>query len=302
MLTLRHYRIFRAVAETGSFTRAAQMLYVTQSAVSHTIRELEEASGVTLFDRLSRRVQLTAGGELLLQEVTPILASCDALEERIRHLEEQTPFRIVSSITIASFWLPQALSRLKRELPKVPVSVQVVPAAEAVKILQEGSADLALVEGAEPQGAFSCVHFGQDELKAVCAPDDPVREKVRKENRILPLRDFCGERLLLREVGSAIRDTLDSQLFLRGYTVHPSWESVNSNALIEAAKAGLGITVLPEVLLQRELDAGRLTALEVEDLVLRHDRIAVWHREKQMPEAMEKMISWMEEERRCAEK
>ena len=117
MLTLRHLTIFKTVAETGNFTKAAQKLYITQSAVSHTIRELEEYTGTSLFDRLSRQVRLTAQGRLLLDEILPILASCDALEERIRHLEMQAPLRIVSSITIAAFWLPRILNQLKEKLP-----------------------------------------------------------------------------------------------------------------------------------------------------------------------------------------
>lgn len=323
MLSLRHFIIFKTVSETGNFTKAAAKLYITQSAVSHTIRELEEYTGTVLFDRLSKQVQLTANGKLLLEEVAPILAACESLDKRIGHLDQKAPLHIVSSITIASFWLPQVLQKLKTQLPDTPVNVTVVSAAEAVKILGAGEADVAFVEGAEPQGPFSCCHFAEDELKIVCAPeyleggleaagdgmaaaDRRSRESIRTvESRPetepgtpdtakltvrLNLSEFCNENLLLREVGSAIRDTLNSQLFLLGHAVHPRWVSVNSTALLKAAKAGLGIAVLPEELVREELAAGRLAEVRVEGLTLKNDFIVVWHKDKYMTPALKILL------------
>ena len=100
MMTLRHFEILRAVAETGNFTRAAERLYITQSAVSHAIRELEEKAGTALFDRLSKSVQLTKSGRLLLEEITPILSSCEALDERIRCLEQQAPCTLFPALRL----------------------------------------------------------------------------------------------------------------------------------------------------------------------------------------------------------
>lgn len=289
MLSLRHFIIFKTVSETGNFTKAAGKLYITQSAVSHTIRELEEYTGTVLFDRLSKQVQLTADGKLLLEEVTPILAACESLDKRIGHLARKAPLNIVSSITIASFWLPDVLKKLKKRLPDTPVSVTVVSAAEAVKILSAGNADVAFVEGAEPQGPFECRHFAGDEIKIVCSPDYGMDETAVRQ---MSIEEFCNETLLLREPGSAIRDTLDSQLFLLGHTVHPCWVSVNSTALLKAAKAGLGIAVLPEELVKESLDAGQVVELKIEGFSLKNDFIAVWHKDKHMTRALTALLEF----------
>lgn len=347
MLTLRHFTIFKAVTETGNFTKAAQRLYITQSAVSHTIRELEEYTGTVLFDRFSKQVQLTANGKLLLEEIVPILAACENLEKRIGHLDRKAPLHIVSSITIASFWLPFVLQEMKLRMPDTPVNVTVVSAAEAVKVLSAGEADVAFVEGIQPQGPFLCKHFAGDELKMVCAPkyrfgvQDLQRCHVQAGNRVcqavadsscqsvkenadsraegnaegraencaekfagedtsitvvlpetMSVEEFCGENLLLREKGSAVRDTLDNRLFLLGHTVHPRWVSVNSTALMKAAKAGLGIAVLPEELVKEELEGGRLIELKVEGLTLNNDFIAVWHKDKYMTPALKTLLEF----------
>lgn len=285
MLSLRSLLIFRTVAQTGSFTKAAQELYITQSAVSHTIRELEETTGMVLFDRLSRRIELTANGRMLLQESAGLLAASEQLEKRIADPKAQAPIRIVSSITIACFWLPDILKRLKMRMPEVEVSVQVLSAAEALLLLQKGEAELAFVEGSRPQPPFTSRCFAEYRLSIVCAPD--------YLNTTMPITtgEFCRERLLLREPASAIRNTLDSQLFLLGYTARPLWQSVNSTALLEAAKAGIGIAILPENLVREELRKGTLKEITVEGLDLKNDMLVVWHRDKHLTAALQALLS-----------
>ena len=285
-MTLRHLIIFKTIAETGSFTKAADALYITQSAVSHAVKELEEQAGTPLFDRLSKQIRMTESGRLFLEEILPILASVELLESRMGKLEQQAPLHLVSSITIASYWLPRILRELKKTWGELPVSVEVVRAAAAIETLREGKADLALIEGAVLQGPFESLPFASYTMCAACAPDyrgiSGFTGGVKEEREAMTLEQFCREPLLLREKGSAIRDALDSALFLAGRTAYPSWCSVNSNALIEAAKAGLGLTVLPEVLLRDALKKSELVKVTVAGLSLRNEMLAVWHREKHM--------------------
>lgn len=286
-MTLRHFEIFRAVSEIGNFTKAAEKLYITQSAVSHAIKELEERSGTALFDRLSKSVKLTKSGQLLLEEINPILASFEALESHITSLEKQAPIHIVSSITIAAFWLPKILQNFYNEWPDISVHVEVVSAATAIEILRLGKADIVLIEGASPQGPFICTPFASYPLKIVCAPNYSM------DSQELSIEKFCSEKLLLREKGSAIRDTLDSILYLSGHTVYPIWTSVNSLALIEAAKAGLGITVLPDVLVKDALSHKELITLSIDNLSLKNELIAVWHRDKYLTAPLKTLLSFI---------
>lgn len=283
-MEVRQYRIFKEVAETGSFTKAAANLYITQSAVSHAVRDLEERAGTVLFDRLSKSISITESGRLLLEEVTPILAACDALDSRIGSLEKKAPVHLVSSITIAAFYLPGILQSFETSWPGLPVTVEVVPAAAAVEVLRCGKADFALIEGAVPQGPFVCEAFDSYKMHILCAPGYlPV-------DKMLSMEEFCGERLLLREKGSAIRDTLDSTLYLAGYTAYPSWTSVNSTALIKAAEAGLGLTVLPDLLVGNELREERLLTVQAEGLELKNELLVIRHREKHMTAPLRSLL------------
>ena len=109
-------------------------------------------------------------------------------------------------------------------------------------------------------------------------------------DKMLSMEEFCGERLLLREKGSAIRDTLDSTLYLAGYTAYPSWTSVNSTALIKAAEAGLGLTVLPDLLVGNELREERLLTVQAEGLELKNELLVIRHREKHMTAPLRSLL------------
>lgn len=287
-MTIRHLQIFREVALEGNFTRAAQKLYITQSAVSHALKELEQEAGTALFDRLAKSVRLTAAGERLLEEAIPVLSSCEELENKLGHLEEESVLRIVSCITIGGFWLPAILGRFQKAFPKTPVRVEVVSAASAMEILKQGKADIALIEGNVLPEIFLGKKFASYRMYPVAAPD-----YVKKP--VLSLEELLEEKLLLREQGSAVRDTFESRVKLAGYPLEASWTSVNSQVLIEAAKQALGITILPEVLIKRELEEGSLKKVKVEGLELENDLTAVIHRDKYQSGSLLRFWNLLEE-------
>lgn len=284
-MNLRLLEILETVAREGSFTRAADCLHLTQSAVSHAVAELERQAGTALFDRLPRGVRLLPCGAMLLDEARGILSSCRALERRMENWETQVPIRLVSCITIASFWLPGVLRQLQAQAPALRVQVQVASAANALEVLRNGSADLALIEGGAPREAhYTCLPFASYQLWAACAPDFPLPEE-----RLTP-QVLCRLPLLLREPGSAIRDTLDSALHLVGQSATPAWESVNSGALIEAASAGLGISILPDLLLRTPISQGRLRRLSLEGLHMENGMLAVYHRDKYLTQNLRQFL------------
>ena len=283
-MVLRYLEILEAVAETGTFTGAAKKLYITQSAVSHAVAELEKQAGTALFERLPKGAVLPPCGVSLLEESRGILTACRNLDRRIKHLEETTPVNIVSSITIASFMLPEILRQLKETAPDLHISVRVASANAALDILQRGNADIAFWEGAAPKGNFHTVFLGSYRLCAACAPDFPLPDQV-----ITPAR-LCSCPLLLREPGSAIRDTLDNTLALASQKAAPVWESVNSLALIKAAEAGLGITILPEQLLSDSLLLKKLRIVRLDKMNMENQMLALYHKDRYITKNLQLLI------------
>lgn len=260
-MNIKNYLIFKEVAQTENFTKAAQHLFITQSAVSHAMKELEDLVGCPLFERLHKSVRLTSNGERLLQEILPILEDFELLQSRLKDLSKQVPIRIASCITIAHTILPHFLTALRKRMPDCVVQVEVNSAVHALALLQEGKVDFAFLEGAVPHNNLLCHVFSNYAIWFVANslyPDSMSLDEVLKKP------------LLLRERGSAVRETFESAMTLAGIKVYPAWNSVDSNALIEAAKAGLGIAVLPEILVAEEIQKGTLHRIEVPSLELKN--------------------------------
>ncbi|GAA0803026.1 DNA-binding transcriptional regulator YeiE [Faecalicatena orotica] len=283
-MNIRYLEIMEAIAETGSFTGAAKKLFITQSAVSHAVAELEAKAGTALFERRPKGVAVTPCGRSLLEESRGILIASRNLDRRISHLEENTPIHVVSSITIASFVLPQILNQFRAVYPEQQIFVRVASAKAVLDILQRGDADVAFWEGAAPKGDFETITLGSYLLRAACSPGFSV------SSQSATLRQLCGYPLLLREQGSAVRDTFDHMLVAANLKAEPVWESVNSLTLAKAAEAGMGITVLPEKLLLDSVEAGRLRFLQIEGIEMENQMLVLLHRNKYVTKPLQLLL------------
>lgn len=259
--------IFREIAKTNNFTKAATNLFLTQSAVSHAIKDLEEEAGTQLFERLHRSVKLTPAGELLLREIQPIIEEFESVEARLPDLEKQPPLKIASCITYAQTELPQLLRRFSVNHPEAHFNVQVFPASESIARLETGEVDLAFIEGKVQQASFQAKKIADYRLCVVAAPDFAEKQ--------LSLPELLQRPLLLRERGSAVREAFESFVVLQGFKPFPIWESVDSQALVSAVKAGFGLSVLPYRLVKEELLLGKLTEVKITDWQLTNDITAL---------------------------
>ena len=243
-MNLRHLHIFQTVCEENSVTKAAERLFMTQPAVSHAISELEEELNVTLFDRISRRLYLTQAGRILLEKTQVFLEMYDDLEACVKNLESNAPLRIGSTITLANYILPGAMNHFEAAYGYPPAHVFVDNAREIEAKLCAHELDLALLEGVPRGEQLVTIPLESFQLSIVCSPAHPLAGKT------IALDALLKERLLLREPGSAVRDTFDSALVLHGAAAVPLWTSANSQALVQAASHNLGLAVLPDIVVR----------------------------------------------------
>lgn len=288
-MNIRHLKIFQTVCEQGSITHAAQQLYMTQPAVSHVIRSLEETLGYPLFDRISRRLYLTPAGSLFLEKTRQVLALYEELERDASSYENRAVLRIGSSITIANFWLPKVLQSFQKQT-NTRAKVEVDRASVIISKLKQNEIDIAFIEGVLPQGDFTAVPFSAYRLKLVCAPAYSISKSIRNDPQ-----ELVKERFLLREQGSAIRNVFDSALELKQLAAEPLWTSVNSQALLQAARSGLGITVLPDMLVAEDLKQGTLMEVETPWLHLENKNYILYHKEKYISQPLQLLIALTKE-------
>lgn len=255
--------IFREIAKTTNFTKAANNLYLTQSAVSHAIKDLEEEAGTQFFERLHRSVKLTPAGELFLREIQPIIEEFEMVEAHLPNLEKQPPIKIASCITYAQTELPQLLRRFTESYPEASFNVQVFPASDSLNRLATGEVDIAFIEGHVLQPSFKAKRIADYRLCVVAASD--------AADATLSLTELLQRPLLLRERGSAVREAFESVAVLKGFQVFPMWESIDSQALVSGVKAGFGLSVLPYRLVKEEILQGRLKEIKIDEWQLTND-------------------------------
>ena len=271
-MTIRHLKIFLAVCEDENLTRTAKRLFMTQPAVTVAIKELEEQLGVRLLDRIARKLYLNETGRLFLEKAKQLMELYEDLEQGAALLEEAAPVRVGSSITVANYMLPGACAAFARRYPKTPLTVAVDNARGVETMLLENRVDIGLIEGAVKNEQLEKQLLASYPICLACLPE--------LENQPESLEELIHSRLLLREKGSAVRDVFDSALLLGGLAAVPVWESVNSQALVQAARAGIGIAVIPRILIQEDLALGRLKEICLEGFQLSNESYAVYYREK----------------------
>jgi len=279
--------IFKEVCEELSFTKTAKKLYMTQPAISHVISDLEAEIGGKLFERIGRKIHLTGTGEILLHKVVRIIELHEELENGFKYQEELVTIRIGSSITIANFWLQEWIKEWRRKYGRTPLKIQVDSATNIEEKLLSNEIDIALMEGAIHNKQLISHEVSSYEMSVICSSNHDFAKNGRLE---IAAEEFAAQPLLLREKGSAIRDTLDSALLLKHIYVDPMMTSVNSQALIQAVKYDFGISVIPDLLVMQQVKEGDIAKLSIKDIRLFNYNSICYHRDKYLSKPMQWFI------------
>ena len=245
-------RIFLEVCRTMNVTRAAENLYMTQPAVSRAIREIEQTYSIRLFERLNQRLYLTDSGRRMHAYAMHIVDTFDRMERELSDGDERGILRVGASITLGNYELPAVARRMKKERPGIRLQATVANVDTLKDMLLDNRLDAAMIEAPIDHRDLTGEAFSRDELALILPPGHPLLQKDR-----LTLADVAACDLLLREKGSSGRAFLDTVFEAHGLTVSPLWESASTQALVRAVASGIGLSILPEKLVRRALEADR---------------------------------------------
>jgi DNA-binding transcriptional LysR family regulator len=287
-MNLRHLTIFKTVCEEGSITGAAKALSMTQPAISHAINELEETVGSPLFDRVSRRVVINENGKFYLSKVIPLLELYQDLENYSGTLHMQAPLRIGSCVTLASYLLPQAVSRFAISNPDTQTKVIVSNSQEITAKLLKNELDIGLIEGVISDDQLEKIPFSSYPIAVICAPGHPLAKRTAQP---VSLDDLIKQPLLLRESGCTLRDTFDYALALNNLSAEPLWSSTNSDVILQAVKENIGIGVVPRIFADESIKQGEIVEIEVKDLDISCMNHVVFHKDKFQTESFQAFIN-----------
>lgn len=248
-MTRKHFTIFVEVCRFLNFSQAAEALNTTQPAVSLAVKELESHYGVALFERMNRRVYLTPAGEALLATAQDVVRGFQEAEETLGQ-GRPLALRVGANVSFGEAGLAQVLGRFRQEHPQVRLRALVANSDKIQSLLAENQLDVGIVDGLGVSERLRAQPLYQEDLVLAAAPGRFPAPATVEELAALPL--------LLREPGSGLRSSVDRVFSQQGLVPQPLLESTSTAALAQAAKAGLGVAILPEALAQREagLQAG----------------------------------------------
>lgn len=265
----RRLQVFHAVAKQMSFTKAAEVLFMTQPAVTFQIKQLEEHFNTRLFERGHGRISLTPAGEVVLDYAERILALSAELDTRLREMTGRLsgPLLIGASTTIAEFLLPPVLGEFKSLHPDVQAKLIVANSETIENRVAEHTLDLGLIEAPSHLPALLTEVCCEDELQVIVAPSHPLAKlKGVSPKQLLPYP------YVSREAGSGTREFTD--LYFRKASIQPNELNVvmelgSPEALKGVVGTGLGYAIVSQVTVAKERKLGELVAIPLQPRLMR---------------------------------
>lgn len=300
-ITLRQLEIFIAVAETAQVTKASKKLFVTQSAVSMALAELENQLGGSLFDRHGRSLLLNARGRYLLPLAKDITCQVSNIESIMSERNDTLVGHIdvVASTTLGNYILPYLVGAFKRVHPKVHVNLLVYNTKMAEKMVIDGLSDIGYVEGLLGKNTtdLKIRPWFQDELVVLCGPTDPLAHNDYFDIET----DFKDKKWIMREQGSGTNATFREKM--RDYLeqINVVAEMGHPEAIKRAVESGAGIACLSTLSVCRETEHGWIKALPVKGLDMKRQLRVIQRKDKEISDELAEFLNFCDVMTTCNE-
>ncbi|AGK98308.1 LysR family transcriptional regulator [Clostridium pasteurianum] len=263
-MDLELYRIFYTVACCKNISQAADILYISQPAVSKSIKKLESAAGITLFSRNSRGVKLTEEGNIFFEYIDKAMQEIHTGEKILSKLKkrEQGIIKLGVSTTLCQYFLIPKLKQFISRYPDIQIKIINKTTFDTLKLVDEGEIDFGIISY-----PFDCSDYNFIELDTI--QDIFVAGKgYIKEGEIISLNEaFQKYNLMLLEPGNITRKYIDKYFCDNNIIIKPEIEISSMDFLIEFAKIGLGITVVIKNFIEKELETGELIEIPIKPAI-----------------------------------
>lgn len=282
-MEVRQLQIFRTLAEELNFTRTAEKVNTVQSNVTAQIKALEEELGIPLFDRLGRRVSLTDAGRNFLPFALQALAAMDHGQRALKTgAEPSGPLRIGTAESLLTYRLPEVLRAFRRHFPHVELIFRPYMNPTLALDLESGKLDMAVHgDDLQPSPSIKAIRLRTERILLLTETSHPLAGR----STVKPA-DLAGENLLLTEAGCSYRRKLDQALALANIRPANVTEFSSVEAIKQCVALGMGVGLLPEIVVARELRQNQLQALRWIGPSLDISTHILWHRDKWISPAM----------------
>lgn len=290
----RRLQVFHTVARLLSFTKAAETLHMTQPAVTFQIRQFEEYFNTRLFDRKHNRISLTEAGERVFQYADKILSLYAEMESDVREIIGDVSGILIigASTTIAEYMLPNLLGAFKGCFPAVNIRLKVSNSLGIVHMVEDNSVDVGIVESPIANKNLVIDVCWYDKLVFISLPQHPLAKRDG-----VSVKDVIGLPFVSREEGVGTREFIAEYLERNGMHLHDlniSFEAGNPEAVKNAVEAGLGVSIVSQATITKELQLGTLVARPLDPPLERPFSI-VFQRQKSRLRVVEEFMHFAHE-------
>jgi len=267
--TLRQLQIFESIARLGSFTAAAKELYLTQPTISMQMKKLSELIAAPLFQVYNKRVTLTDAGKELVPACRAIFRELEKYETVLGNIKEIGQGELsISGVTTTEYFAPRILGDFIHLYPGITATLEVTNRSHVIERMKNGVDDLYIIGQSYTEAELETVPFLENPIVFFAAPDHPLAEKTN-----IPVEELVKENIFGREVGSETSLILGELLETHGLPLKSSMRLGSNEAIKLAVKSRLGISMLSQLALTREVENGELVILDVEGF----PRMDSWH-------------------------
>lgn len=243
-MDIQKYRAFLGAVDAGNFTKAGETLGYTQSGMSHMMKSLEAKMGFALFNRSSTGITLNADGKRLLPAIRELVQCGERLDQIIAEIKgvEIGDIRIGTFSSISTHWLPCIIREFQANHPKININLYEGGIREVENWLDEGIVEIGFLSR-QPHHAFDWIPLKEDPLLAVLPKDTPLAA-----GRAFPLAAFQGKPFIMSDAG--FDDDIHRVLEQNGVVADIKFSSQDDYAIVSMVRNGLGLSILPELVLQ----------------------------------------------------
>ncbi len=285
-MTLRHLKIFIAVAETGKMSLAAEQFYLSQPTVSQAISELESYYHVLLFERLAKKLYITEAGKRLLTLARQVIKEYESLEAHMFAASTLERLRLGATVTVGNCLLSPLLTELAQKMPQVETYAYVGNTSVIEEKLLHAELDVGVVEGVVKSPELVSLPMIEDFLILACGQEHPFAQR-----QTLTAQDLQGENFVMREAGSGTRDLFEQYLRQNRLTIHTKLEATCPETMRHAIRNNGCLAVISVRLLEKEIKAGQVVIFSQQQAAWNRTFNLVYHKNKKQTPAMEQLAA-----------
>ncbi|TRM11958.1 LysR family transcriptional regulator [Lentibacillus cibarius] len=279
-MNIDHLKVFHVLAKNNSFSNTSKVLHISQSSVSKQIRQLEEELYTKLFDRTTKKVQLTSEGEILLESAERIFKEINRVKNKLASLSETVHGDLVigASLTLGEHILPYVLGEYQKQYPNVHIDMKVDNSEHIIERLRSKQVDLAFIQSSSYYPEFTQQLFLEDEL-VIIAPQKFIYPEFDSINEYITPDMLLTLPMIIREQGSGTRQVIEEQLQNNQFDpnqLNVQLELENTESIKAAVESGLGISIISKVSVQKELRLNTLRRLTVQGLHLKRNFYSIY--------------------------